>query len=73
MNSRVARLWPLTAAISFVRHFDAVDTGLYGSATADAHAIGELVHLQTGDAEVIQQIVGTGTSVLAGSRWVGII
>ena len=42
-----------------VRHFDAVDSGLHFSTTADAHAVGELVHLQAGDAEVVQQIVGT--------------
>ena len=42
-----------------VCHFNAVDTGLYGPTTADAHAVAQIVHLQTGNAEIVQQVVGT--------------
>ena len=41
-----------------VRHLNAVDAGLHGSAAADAHAVAQVVHLQAGDAEIVQQVVG---------------
>ena len=42
-----------------VCHLDAVDAGLHGSTATDTHAVGEVVHLQAGNAEIVQQVVGT--------------